>query len=132
MLILPAGATSKAARRNNPPPSDPDYVPALSAANRFLNAWENRDHETVLLMLTDGAKRQVSAERLDDFVAADPDVDKAYEISHGKKLQTGRYTFTVGLFEGGGTAEHKHKHSHYSQIIVTRTGEHDWAIDKLP
>ena len=33
--------------------TDRDYVSALSAANRFLQAWQTQDHEAGLLLLTD-------------------------------------------------------------------------------
>ncbi len=42
---------------------DAGYVSALAAANRFLQAWQNQDHETGLIMLTDDAKEHSSADR---------------------------------------------------------------------
>ena len=47
--------------------SDPGYMSALAAANRFLQAWQNQDHETGLLMLTDDAKQHSSADGLEAF-----------------------------------------------------------------
>jgi hypothetical protein len=108
---------------------DADYISALSAANRFMNAWQTRDQETIMLMLSDSAKHQATAEHMNEFLSAE-DSDKAFEISQGKKLKTDQYSFAVGLFSTAPGA--KHIHSKYSQLIVVRTSAHDWAVDKLP
>ena len=51
----------------HPSPAVPDrgYSSALAAANRFLQAWQNQDHETGLLMLTDVAKQDSSQDRME-------------------------------------------------------------------
>ena len=110
--------------------ADADYVSALAAANRFLYAWQTQDHETGLLMLTDAAKHHTSEDRLRQFFSPGPATQHAFEISQGKKLQTGRYTFPVALF--GIREDQRWIHPHFSQIVVIRTGKDDWAIDKLP
>ena len=109
--------------------SDPAYVSALSAANRFLQAWQNQDHETGLLMLTDAAKQHSSEDRLEVFFSSGS--DSAYEIARGKKLKAGRYAFPVTLFAfHSGTT--KTERPQKSEIVVVRTGKDEWAIDKLP
>src|ERR1700730_1509822 len=67
--------------------SDPGYRSALATANRFLQAWQSQDHETGLLMLTDGAKHHSSEDDLRSFFSSGPDA--AYEIARGKKLKAG-------------------------------------------
>ncbi len=106
---------------------DSDYVPALAAADRFLHAWQAQDQEDGLMMLTDGAKQHWSEARLQEFFSAGENA--AYQISGGKKLKAGRYAFPVGLlsFELHGQVRKR-----FSEIIVTRTGGQDWAVDKLP
>ena len=109
--------------------SDPGYMSALAAANRFLQAWQNQDHETGLLMLTDDAKQHSSAEGLEAFFSSGSDA--AYEIAHGKKLAAGRYTFPVTLFalHSGPTDSTRPQKS---EIVVVRAGKDEWAVDKLP
>jgi hypothetical protein len=110
--------------------ADSDYVSALAAANRFLYAWQTQDHETGLLMLTDAAKHQTSEDRLQEFFSPGPGTQHAFEISQGKKLKAGRYTFPVALF--GIREDQRGIRPRFSQIIVIRTGKDDWAVDKLP
>jgi hypothetical protein len=110
--------------------ADSDYVSALAAANRFLHAWQTQDHETGLLMLTDAAKHHTSEDRLQQFFSPGPATQHAFEISQGKKLKTGRYTFPVALF--GIREDQRWIYPRFSQIVVIRTGKDDWAIDKLP
>jgi hypothetical protein len=109
--------------------SDPGYISALAAANRFLQAWQNQDHETGLLMLTDAAKQHSSEHRLELFFSSGSDT--AYEIARGKKLKAGRYAFPVTLFAfHSGTS--KSSRPQKSEIVVVRAGKDEWAVDKLP
>ncbi len=64
---------------------DRGYSSALAAANRFLQAWQNQDRETGLLMLTDAAKQATSQERTDSFFSSGNDA--AYEIARGQETQ---------------------------------------------
>ncbi len=82
-----SAANPKAGHKGSTAASDPDYIPALAAADRFLTAWQNHDHETVLLMLSNAAKHQTSAETLDTFVEADPEAERAYEISRRQEAE---------------------------------------------
>lgn len=112
--------------------ADRDYVAALAAANRFLQSWQSQDRETGLVMLTDAAKRRASEDRLQTFFSSTTAVQQAFEIGRGKKLAAGRYSFPVTLFQAGSDPACKRVHPRYSQIIVTRAGANDWAIDKVP
>lgn len=105
------------------------YASALAAANRFLQAWQNQDHETGLLMLSDEAKQHSSEEQLEEFFASGP--DGAYEIARGKRLKAGRYTFPATLFSARSGMEGKARFRR-SVIVVVRAGEDEWAIDRLP
>src|SRR5713226_7089281 len=138
VLSVSAGAKTKPspsfashidAARHDRVRSDRGYIAALAAANRFLQAWQNQDHETGLLMLTDTAKHHTSEDRLQEFFSPGPATQQAFEISRGKKLKPGRYTFPVALFEI--REDQKWIRPRFSQIIVIRTGKDDWAIDKL-
>jgi hypothetical protein len=109
---------------------DREYVAALACANRFLAAWQTQDHENGIILLTDSAKHQVSEDRLQAFFTPGSSIQQGYEISRGKKLKPGRYSFPVTLFEIG--SDHKWVHPRSSQIVVVNTGKDDWAVDKLP
>ena len=108
---------------------DPGYAPALGAANRFLQAWQNQDHETGLLMLTDLAKQNSSEDRTESFFSSGS--DSAYEIARGRKLKAGRYAFPVTLFVSR-SDQHTSRGPQKSEIVVVRAGKDEWAIDKLP
>ena len=110
--------------------TDSNYVSALSAANRFLQAWQSQDHEAGLLLLTDSAKHVTSEDQLEKMLSPGTSTPRGYQIARGKKLGAGRYAFPVSLLEV--TGPHKPLRMQNSQIIVVQTGKDDWAIDKLP
>jgi len=125
LLALPFGTAF--ARTQVKAVADADYVSALSAANRFLAAWQTRDHEAGLLMLTDDAKKHTTEDRLGAFFSGN-NGQPAFLISTGKKISTGRYEFPVALMESSGHSVHRR----FSHISVIRTGKDEWAVDKLP
>lgn len=113
------------ASKKNSSLADPAYSSALAAANRFLHAWQNQDHETGIIMLTDSARQQTSPELLQAFFS--PSSEAAYEIARGKRMKSGEYVFPAVLF-GASSASRPH----YCTIVVIRSGKDDWAVDKLP
>jgi hypothetical protein len=132
LCLVPVGGVFAAQTKPSAPPTlDPTYVSALGAANRFLQAWQTRDHESGLVMLTDIAKHQTSEDRLRMFFSPGPGAERAFEVNRGRRLKGGRYSFPVILLEVGPGSRKSH-HPRLSQIVVIRTGTDDWAIDKLP
>ena len=109
--------------------ADRGYSSALAAANRFLQAWQNQDRETGLLMLTDAAKQGSSQERTDSFFSSGKDA--AYEIARGRRLKAGCYAFPVTFFISDSESNRSGR-TQKSQIIVVRAGKDEWAIDKVP
>ncbi len=107
--------------------TDADYVSALSTANRFLAAWQSRDHEAGLLMLTDEAKKHTTEDHLSAFFSGNSS-QQGFLISTGKKTGTARYEFPVALMESSGSSVHRR----FSHITVIRTGKDEWAVDTLP
>ncbi len=103
-----------------------DYVSALATADRFMHAWQTQDEEKGLMMLTDSVKQHWPEERLEAFFASADHA--AYQISQGRKLKAGRYSFPVALLENVGTKIRRR----FSEVVVTQTGREDWAVDKLP
>ena len=132
LSLAPLLSTSADARnRHSSSLAVPDrgYSSALAAANRFLQAWQNQDRETGLLMLTDAAKQATSQERTDSFFSSGNDA--AYEIARGRKLKSGRYAFPVTLFIAHSDSTQPDRPQR-SRIIVVRAGKGEWAIDRMP
>jgi hypothetical protein len=105
-----------------------EYRAALSAADRFLHAWQSEDQETGLLMLSDSAKRRASEDVLSEFFASG--TGAAYEIGRGKELKGGRYSFPVVLYFVA--AKERRARARDSVIVVTHNGKDDWVVDRLP
>lgn len=125
LVVTPSIAKNRSAVNRATAGTDSDYVSALSAANRFLQAWQNHDEEAGLLLLTDTAKHHTSADSLDAFFSTP---QNAYEIRGGKRLQKHRYCFSVVLF----SAPAGRPQPLYAEMIVLRTGKDEWVIDNLP
>ena len=110
---------------------DPDYVSALSAANRFLFAWQVNDQETGILMLTDKMKQRTREEALSTFFSSTGASSQSFEIGRGRRLVPGRYKFPVTLFQKMGNPGKPTK-PRTSVLVVVHAGRDDWAIDRLP
>ena len=111
---------------------DRDYVSALAAANDFLHAWQVQDRAGGVILLSDSAKHRSSEESIEQLLAPGVGTLQSYQISRGKKLKLGSYSFPVALFIIGTGKSGKPIRPRFSQIVVVRTGRDDWAIDKLP
>ena len=122
-FLLPVATEARPA-----PGLDPGYVPALAAADRFLQAWQSGDVEAGTVLLSSHAKEAATAEAVEKFFS-NP-ASAAYEISRGKLLKRGRYEFPVTLLAG--PSKDGRTRRRFSSIIVVNTGNNDWAVDKLP
>lgn len=105
---------------------------ALATANDFLHAWQVRDQETGLLLLTDRLKQRTSEPALISFFVSGASQRLGYEIGRGKKLAPGRYQFPVSLLQERAAATSKRMRAPASVLVVIREGKNDWAIDQLP
>jgi hypothetical protein len=114
-------------KKPGPPaaPSDPGYLFALAAANRFLHAWETGDLAEGMVLVSDGVRHSQNADSLENFFSAA--TDRAFEIRTGRGNH-GRYSFPVVLIhlQGSGITRKS------SEMILVNTGKNDWAVDKLP
>jgi hypothetical protein len=128
LFAVPLGARTKP---TTAPPADADYISALATANRFLYAWQTQDQETGILMLTDQLKQHTPEERMEAFFTG-LGAQHAFEVGRGKKLGPGRYSFPVALFSPAEAPGRKRTHPAVSEVVVSRAGKNDWAIDKLP
>ncbi|MGA9306150.1 MAG: hypothetical protein WBW31_12180 [Candidatus Sulfotelmatobacter sp.] len=122
LMLSPLAAKTRASAL------DSGYVPALAAADHFLQAWQSGDVESGTALLSSHAKESVTTEGVETFFS-EP-VPGAYEIERGKLLKHGRYEFPVVLVTE--TAKGTRARRRFSSIIVVNTGNNDWAVDKLP
>jgi hypothetical protein len=133
LLLLVSLTVTLSSKTHNvgDPPVDREYVSALSAADRFLHAWQTDDEEAGILMLTDHLKQRSNEEAVHEFFSADP-LRASYEIGRGRKLSSGRYEFPVSLFQAPSQNGPRWTHPQSSALIVVKAGKTDWAVDKLP
>jgi hypothetical protein len=127
VLSLLSPLAAKAPAKTPAAGLDAGYVPALAAADHFLQAWQSGDLENGIALLTSRAKEASTTEVVERFFS-NPG-PSAYEIDRGKLLKPGRYEFPVVLI---GNSKDVHPRRRFSSIIVVNTGNHDWAVDKLP
>jgi hypothetical protein len=107
---------------------DAGYVPALAAADHFLQAWQSGDLENGTALLSGHAKEAATTDGVEKFFSNS--VPSAYEIGRGKELKRGRYEFPVVLVTGASRDARTRRR--FSSIIVVSSGGNDWAVDKLP
>ena len=125
---LVAAARSKPPKAAKPAALDSDYVAALSAADRFLEAWRIDDLEIGMSLLTSQVKEKTSESEVEKFFSSP--APSAYEIDRGKLLHRGSYEFPVVLVgppTGSGIV-----HRRLASMVVVKTGNNEWAVDKLP
>jgi hypothetical protein len=124
-LAIPGWARSHSQPKHSAAPSDPAYVYALAAANRFLHAWQAGDLENGMILLSDGIRHSQNADKLEEFFSAQ--TERAFEIAagHGNR---GRYNFPIVLV----TRQAARLTRRSSEITVVNIGKNDWVVDKLP
>ena len=126
LLSLPMwGGGSHKRHSNASTVTDPDYVFALAAANRFLHAWQMGDLEAGVVLLSDDVRRSQDPEKFEQFFSGG--ADRAFEIAHGQRNR-GRYRFAIVLVTAAGSRVRRR----LSEIIVLNNGKNDWVVDRLP
>lgn len=129
MLLLAAPSLAKSPPTT--PPVDRDYAAALATADHFLQAWQTRDPETGISLLTDRARQRILENALQDFFASKGHAPAGFEIGRGRKLGPARYRFPISLFCIPTSTHHRATRPQASSLIVVKTAN-EWAIDKLP
>jgi hypothetical protein len=124
-------ATSASAKSKTNSPVDSEYILALGTANDFLRAWQTRDREAGILLLTDRLKQRTSEDALENFFSCMAGKAQSFEIARGIKVAPGRYRFPVSLFQKPANRV-KWLRPQASSLVVVRTGGSEWSIDKLP
>ena len=77
------------------------------------------------MMLTDAARQQVSADKLQEFFS--PGEHAAFEIQRGRRINGGEFVFPVVLF---GTAQNERPRA--CRLVIMRTAKDEWAVNRLP
>lgn len=125
VFISPSWAGSHSHRAKQENPTDPGYVLALAAADRFLHSWQIGDIENGMVQLSDRVRRSENADKVEQFFS--DATDRAFEISRGHG-QPGRYHFPVVMaWTQGSRITRK-----VSEVVLVETGKNDWVVDKLP
>ena len=125
VFISPSWAGSHSHRAKQENPTDPGYVLALAAADRFLHAWQIGDIENGMVQLSDRVRLSEDADKVEQFFSDAK--DRAFEITRGNG-QPGRYHFPVVLIWTQGSRITRK----VSELILVETGKNDWVVDKLP
>ena len=123
----PALARGKKHKPTASTPADSNYLAGLSAANRFLAAWQSNDQAAALPLITTRAKQQTTEEGVDKLFSGSS--ARAFEITRGQALRQGRYEFSIVLLQADESGRTRRR---FADIIVVNTGKNDWAVDKLP
>ena len=127
LVLCVASLSPLAGKTAAVPALDPDYVSALAAADRLLQAWRAGDVENGMALLSSHAKQSAGSDVIEKFFSnSEP---SAYEIERGKMAKRGRYEFPVVLVTGGSKRRARRR---FSSVVVINTGNNDWAVDKLP
>ncbi|MGD0570300.1 MAG: hypothetical protein ABSA78_18000 [Candidatus Sulfotelmatobacter sp.] len=107
---------------------DRDYVPALAAADRFLQAWQSGDTESGMVLLSAHAKEMATSDAVEEFFSNLGPL--AYEIDRGRLVKRGRYEFPIVLVSVSSTNAQLHRR--FTSIVMVDTGHSEWVVDKLP
>jgi hypothetical protein len=122
-----------------------EYVRVLSSANIFLSAWRDRNVEKGLEFVSPALKKKMSNDNLAAYISGTSSPShSSFEVSSGKKLTDGRYSFDVKMFEyykPGKPESQSWKCPQLSKILLVKTGSSEyndnikhsnWMVDKLP
>jgi hypothetical protein len=104
------------------------YGSALAVANRLLEAWRIGDLEVGMSLLSSRAKETIPETEIEAFFSTPG--PSAYEITRGKLSRRGGYEFPVALIAS--PVGNDHLRRRFSTIVVLKTGNNEWAVDKLP
>jgi hypothetical protein len=127
-LVLLAPPPVSAKKHKAPAqPTDSNYIAGLGIANRFLAAWQSNDQAAAMPLITTRAKEQSTEEGVDQLFSGSS--NRGFEITRGHPLGQGRYQFSVVLLQADDSG---HARRRFAELIITKTGKNDWAVDKLP
>jgi len=112
---------------------DADHTSALAAANRFCQAWQNRDLPKAHSFLTRGMVRRHRENQLNDALAGPGNPEhSAFEIFSGQKEGAGRYVFRVRLhLKFSGQMEDRIEKPVVRLVLVREDGG-EWLVDDFP
>jgi len=100
-----------------------------------MYAWQAGELGNGMALLSDGIRRAQTAGEIERFFSVE--TDRAFEIGKGIRNR-GRYSFPVVLVSlkassaSDPAAEAKAVSRRSSNIVLVKTGNNDWVVDKLP
>ena len=110
-----------------------DYILALSGANRFLCAWQWRDQDAGLKLLSPTLRKKHSEYDLRMWISGVSNPHhQAFEIQSGRRLSVGRYLFPVRLYLHQTDQLEKQIVPRMSRIVMVKDGLEQWLVDELP
>jgi hypothetical protein len=110
-----------------------EYLAALTVANHFCQAWQDRDFSGARALLTDSLVASMRERELRDALVGPGTVDHiAYELSGGSGSDAARWTFPVKFYTRflGTTADRIETVSGKLEIVRDEAGA--WRIGSFP
>ena len=126
------------------PTANVDYVRSLFAADKFLYAWKTRNTQEGLALVSPLLRSKKSEDELFNYISGTSSPSHAaFEVSSGKRLPDGRYSFDVKLYEYYYAATPEKQSwscpPKLSRIVLSKSGVVDskfrvgtWLVDELP
>ena len=112
---------------------DANYTSALAAANRFCQAWQNRDLAKARSFLTRGMVRRHRENQLNDALAGPGNPEhSAFEIFPGQKEDAGRYVFRVRLHLKFSGQMEDPVEKPVVRLVLLRDTDGEWLVDDFP
>ena len=109
-----------------------DYVLGLSAADTFLFAWQNRDANLALSVVSSKLKSKVGEDHLRDYISGLSQPQHAsFEIGPGTPLGDGRYVFEARLYEHAFGDHETLESPREANITVVRSSPERWLVDDV-
>ncbi|MHC4294321.1 MAG: hypothetical protein ACYSTL_01915 [Planctomycetota bacterium] len=112
---------------------DDDYLAALAAADAFCDAWKNSDEFAGRALLSARMRRRYPDRQLRDaIVGSDNPAHGAYEISNGRRMRDGRYSFDVRLLYRYSGQRSERIEAPVAKIVISHEKTGEWYVDEFP
>lgn len=109
-----------------------DYVLALGTADRFLAAWNVRDQDRGLKLVSTNVKKRYTESQIREYVGGISNPHHAaFEVLDGKRVKGG-FEFRVRLYEHFTAERQVSELPGAARIRLVKVGPEDWRVDNLP
>jgi hypothetical protein len=112
---------------------DSDYILALTAANRFLEAWRTRHQDNGIAAISGDAIREKGEQYWRNMISGISNPHhQAYEVGEGSRIDDRRFAFRVWLHELYTGEEHPGAPRDRGRVLVVReVGHGQWRVDEI-